>query len=257
MLESRFVPLLCHNRLERTVSNERTGHRFVTTNDELIFNYGKDTQATADLVYRKDSHYLQIEPLTCEEARKHFPQMCSDLGQKTSAQEPEHGAYPTMAGKISTFEVYKISRQQWQLVTHATARQTDEMIRERSVHGLEHLDSAAKARRKDPLMKVLEDDDAAAQAGRMRPPQHKSHHRHQSPYDYEAGEHLSIDPIGPFKVMSPGGFDCLMIYGDKRTTDLSAQGFIQAERWYSLYRARFRTDFRYPGVCAETLLAYC
>ena len=27
--------------------------------------------------------------------------------------------------------------------------------------------------------------------------------------------------------------------------------------YYSLYRARFRTDFRYPGVCAETLPAYC
>ena len=76
MLESRFVPLLCHNRLERTVSNEKTGRRFNTADDEFIFNSDKSTQAVADMIYKKDSLFLKIKPLTCEEVRKHFPQMC-------------------------------------------------------------------------------------------------------------------------------------------------------------------------------------
>ena len=106
MLESRFVPLLCHNRLERTVSNEKTGHRFNTADDELIFNSGKSTQRVADLVYNKDSHFLKIEPLTCEEVRKHFPQMCRNYGEHFQDKEPEHDAYPsTIANKIDTFEV--------------------------------------------------------------------------------------------------------------------------------------------------------
>ena len=64
------------------------------------------------MVYNKDSHVLKIEPLTCEEVRKHFPQMCRNYGEHFQDKEPEHDAYPsTIANKIDTFEVYKISRQ--------------------------------------------------------------------------------------------------------------------------------------------------
>ena len=72
---------------------------------------------------------------------------------------------------------------------------------------------------------IHEDDDEGGMAGRMRPPQHKQHRKNESRYMYRSGEHLSLDPIGPFQIASPQGFDCAMVYGDKHDGDISVQGF--------------------------------
>jgi hypothetical protein len=38
--DARFAELVYHNRLEHTTKNAKTGHRFVTAEDQLILNYG-------------------------------------------------------------------------------------------------------------------------------------------------------------------------------------------------------------------------
>ena len=178
-----------------------------------------------DIKYTEDSHRMHIEPLTRQEVQQHFPDLCEKYKDALEDFEPEHDRHPESVISDITCDVNRITRKQWHLVTHANAKQTDEMIRYGSVHGLEHLDKSGRARSKDPLGMIPEDDDEGGMAGRMRPPQHKQHRKNESRYMYRSGEHLSLDPIGPFQIASPQGFDCAMVYGDKHDGDISVQGF--------------------------------
>ena len=114
-----------------------------------------------------------------------------------------------------------ITREQFLLTTHASARQLDEIIREGSVLGLEGAQKRAQMRQLDPLKMAPDDDCNSKMQGNMRPPQSKTHRHHASLFEYRKGEHLSMDPVGPVKVAAPGGKDSMMVYGDKNTAFIS------------------------------------
>jgi hypothetical protein len=107
---------------------------------------------------------------------------------------------------------------------------------------------------------IPEDNDEAAMAGVMRPRQHKQHRKHESPFKYRKGEYLGVDPIGPFQVPSPAGYDCAMVYSDKSTSQIEVQGFkIGGKRSVKqLIREQKQTreldDIRFTGIALDTHL---
>jgi hypothetical protein len=72
--DSRFAELLCYIRLERPTKNTKTGHRFVTAEDKLIFNCGKEGESEVEMHYSRDAHYLPIHPVALAEVKAHFPE---------------------------------------------------------------------------------------------------------------------------------------------------------------------------------------
>jgi hypothetical protein len=73
--DSRFAELVCYayNRLERTTKNAKTGHRFVTAEDQFVLNHGKDSVSAVEMKYSRDAHFLPMQPVTMAEVREHFP----------------------------------------------------------------------------------------------------------------------------------------------------------------------------------------
>ena len=71
--DSRFAELVCYNRLERTTKNAKTGHRFVTAEDQLVLNHGKDSVSVVEMKYSRDAHFLPMQAVTMAEVREHFP----------------------------------------------------------------------------------------------------------------------------------------------------------------------------------------
>ena len=70
--DARFAELVCHNRLERTTKNAKTGHRFVTAEDQL----SKEDGSVVEMQYYRDAHFLSflpMQPVTLAETREHFP----------------------------------------------------------------------------------------------------------------------------------------------------------------------------------------
>jgi hypothetical protein len=71
--DSRFAELLCYNHLERSTKNTKTGHRFVTAEDKLVFNYGKEGESEVEMHYSRDAHYLPSQPVALAEVRRTSP----------------------------------------------------------------------------------------------------------------------------------------------------------------------------------------
>ena len=224
--DSRFAELLCYNRLERSTKNTKTGHRFVTAEDKLVFNYGKEGESEVEMQYSRDAHYLPIQPVTLAEVKAHFPNQYTKYGVELGrAKVNEIEAHPhEVAHMIEQADAHGVTtREEFMLSTHANPRQIDEMIRDGSIDGLEGAKKRAQARREDPLKMAPDDDCSSKRQGDMRPPQSKTHRHHESPFDYRKGEHLSMDPVGPVKVPAPRGLDSMMVYGDKSTGHISVQ----------------------------------
>jgi hypothetical protein len=226
--DARFAELVCYNRFERTVTDVKTGDRFVTADDKLVINYGKANESSVRLKYERDAHFLPVQPMSMDEVREHFPddfhRYSAELGV---VKVQEEDAYPQeVAHMVENADAHGvITREQFLLTTHANPRQLDEIIREGSVQGIEDAKKRTAARKEDPLKMAPDDDCNSRMQGRMRPPQEKSRRHSESPYEYGKGEHLSMDPVGPVKVPSPGGFDCAMVYADKSTDNMSVQLF--------------------------------
>ena len=224
--DSRFAELVCYNRLERTTKNAKTGHRFVTAEDQLVLNHGKDSVSVVEMKYSRDAHFLPMQAVTMAEVREHFPdefrRYSMALGKATVDEIEAHPQ--EVAHMVEHADAHGvITREQFMLTTHASPRQLDEIIREGAVQGLEGAKKRSQERKEDPLGMAPDDDCYSKQQGNMRPPQSKTHRHHSTPFEYRKGEHLSMDPVGPVKVPAPRGLDCMMVYGDKNTSHLSVQ----------------------------------
>ena len=137
--DSRFAELLCYNRLERSTKNTKTGHRFVTAEDKLVFNYGKEGESEVEMQYSRDAHYLPIQPVTLAEVKAHFPDEYTKYGVELGrAKVDEIDAHPhEVAHMIDQADAHGVTtREEFMLSTHANPRQIDEMIRGGSINGL-------------------------------------------------------------------------------------------------------------------------
>jgi hypothetical protein len=137
--DSRFAELVCYNRLERTTKNAKTGHRFVTAEDQFVLNHGKDNVNVVEMKYSRDAHFLPMQPVTMAEVREHFPgefrRYSVALGKATVDEIEAHPH--EVAQMVEQADAHGvITLEQFTLTTHASPRQLDEIIREGAVQGL-------------------------------------------------------------------------------------------------------------------------
>jgi hypothetical protein len=129
--DSRFAELRCYHRLERSTKNAKTGHRFVTAEDKLVFNYGKESGSEVEMHYSRDAHYLPIQPVTLAEVKAHFPDEYTRYGVELGrAKVDEIDAHPhEVAHMIEQADAHGVTtRGEFMLSTHANPRQIDEVM---------------------------------------------------------------------------------------------------------------------------------
>jgi hypothetical protein len=152
---------VCYNRLERTTKNAKTGHRFVTAEDQLVLNHGEARVSVVEMKYSRYAHFLPMQPVTMAEVREHFPgefrRYSVALGKATVDEIEAHPQeVAQMAEQADAHGV--ITREQFMLTTHASPRQLDEVIREGAVQGLGGAKKRSQERKEDPLGMAPDDD---------------------------------------------------------------------------------------------------
>jgi hypothetical protein len=188
--DARFAELVCHNRLERTIKNAKTGHRFVTAEDQLVVNCGMYGIRRMGVSWRCSILAMHTSS-PCNLSPLQRSASTSRTSSKDTVLLSEMQLWTRSTRTRTRWRIYMVeqadahgvtTREEFMLATHASPRQIDEIIREGSVQGLEGALKRSVERRKYPLQMAPDDGCYSKMQGNMRPPQSKTHRHHSSPY---------------------------------------------------------------------------